>query len=646
MKWNNKGHEFDQIYQNIESKKAFYLFGAGDYGRQFYKAFHDEVEIKAFLDNSADKQGNNIIFAERQVPCISLKEAVVNEEVGIIVTMSQIARTDAVAQLLEEGYRKDIDFFIIEEFISVYNVYKYNKVYFSSISFLPSTACNLKCRHCLNFNPFAEKYYVRQWDSLVADVDLFFRHVDHIMLFHVSGGEPMLYSRIADLIEYINKNYGDRIDTLRTVTNGTVVPSDEICEKLSKYRIEITVDDYRDAVPQYNENFDQLIQKLEKYKIRYYINKVDSWVDLAPEKTDYSGWSREELIRHCSECNQSWQELRDGKLYSCNYAAYAVVAGIGGEQDLEETYDLRTHTKDRNKELIEFRLGFTDKGYTNFCKTCKGFKRGGDISKCCFTVRGENMRKDIRRLAIFVIWDKDGTVDEYVKYYIESLLKAVSRLIIVSNAALDDENYRKLTEYSEEVYVRENKGFDAGAYQYVIQDILNDDIALYDEIVLSNDTCYGPFIPFDVIFESMEGKDVDFWGLNYIDNNFLSHLQSYFLVFRRRALPKVVEFFDYKINRNTIRLVNLYSDFEFGIYKFLLDAGFRPGHLVPFNNFNIYKSPNYCIRDFHLPFMKKKCFSSKYYERDNCVAALKYIESHSDYSIEYILQNAKRLYNL
>ena len=186
----------------------------------------------------------------------------------------------------------------------------------------------------------------------------------------------MLYKQIADLIVYIDQNYGDRIDTLRTVTNGTVIPSDEICEKLSKYRLEITVDDYRDAVPRYNENFDRLIEKLERYKIRYYINKTDTWVDLAPEKTDYSGWSSEELIRHCSECNQSWQELRDGKLYSCNYAAYAVVAGICGEQDLEETYDLRNHTKNRNKELVEFRLGFTEKGYTNFCKTCRGFKAG------------------------------------------------------------------------------------------------------------------------------------------------------------------------------------------------------------------------------------------------------------------------------
>ena len=27
MKWKNKGHEFDIVYENISQKKAFYLFG-------------------------------------------------------------------------------------------------------------------------------------------------------------------------------------------------------------------------------------------------------------------------------------------------------------------------------------------------------------------------------------------------------------------------------------------------------------------------------------------------------------------------------------------------------------------------------------------------------------------------------------------
>ena len=369
MKWKNRGHEYDEMYVNIERKNSFYLFGAGDYGRQIYTIFKNEINIAGYIDNNAEKHGK-LLEGKK---CCYLNEISADEGTGIIVTMSQIARVEPIEQLKKAGYSYGKDFFIIGEFLSVYYLYKHNKVYFSSISFLPSTACNLNCRHCLNFNPFAKQFYVREWEDLKKDVDLFFACVDRIMLFHVSGGEPMVYKHTADLIEYIDRNYGDRIDTLRTVTNGTIVPKDEVLEKLSKCNVEITVDDYRDAVPRFNDRFEELVRKLEEYHIKYYINKAESWIDLAPDKTDYSGWIDEQLEKHRSECSQSWQELRNGKLYSCNYAAYATVAGIAGEQDLEEVYDLRKYTRDKAKELIEFRLGYTTKGYTNFCKKCRGF---------------------------------------------------------------------------------------------------------------------------------------------------------------------------------------------------------------------------------------------------------------------------------
>lgn len=369
MKWKDRGHEYDDMYQKIREKKHFYLFGAGDYGQQFLHIFEKEIEIKGFIDNDPLKQ--NTIIHGRQ--CCFLDKIVLSTDTGIIVTMSQIARVKPVQQLKEHGYIKNKDFFIIEEFLSVYHVYKNDMVYFSSISFLPSTACNLNCRNCLNFNPFAKQFYVREWEELVKDVDLFFSCVDRIMLFHISGGEPLIYRYTADLAEYIDKHYGDRIDTLRMVTNGTIIPKDEVLEKLSHCHLEITVDDYREAVPRFAERFDQLIHKFNEYHIKYYVNKADSWIDLAPEKTDYSNWSERQLEIHRESCSQSWQELRDGKLYSCNYAAYATVAGIAGEQDIEEVYDLTEFTADKRKELVEFRLGYTTKGYTNFCKKCRGF---------------------------------------------------------------------------------------------------------------------------------------------------------------------------------------------------------------------------------------------------------------------------------
>ena len=375
MKWSNKGHEYDEMYRNIEKKNRYYLFGAGDYGTQFLPMFKDEIEIVGYIDNNPQKRGT-VINGFR---CFGLDEVTLKEDEGIILTMSQIARVKPVEQLNKAGFVRNKDYFLIEEFISVYHVYKNDKVYFSAISFLPSTICNLNCENCLNFNPYAKQFYVREWNQLIKDVNLFFSCVDYIMLFHVSGGEPMLYEHTADLIEYIDKKYGEKIGTLRTVTNGTVVPKDDVLEKLSKCNIEVTVDDYREAVPRFNDRFDQLLAKLDEYHIKHYVNKVDSWIDLAPDKTDYSRFSDEQLIAHRDSCNQSWEELRDGKIYSCNYAAYATVAGIAGEQDVEETYNLEKHMQElkdnplKKKELIEFRLGYTDKGYTNFCKKCMGF---------------------------------------------------------------------------------------------------------------------------------------------------------------------------------------------------------------------------------------------------------------------------------
>lgn len=369
MKWKNPGHEFDNMYKAMTEKERFFCFGAGDYGRQFYPVMQDEIDIIGYIDNDESKVGNTL----NGLYCSSLNSFDLPAKTGIIVTMSQIARVSAIEQLEKKGLVHGADFFFMEEFVSIYYVYRYGKVYFSSISFLPSTACNLNCRYCLNFNPFSEKFYVRELNKLKKDVDLFFECVDHIMLFHVSGGETFLYPHIADIVCYIDEKYGKQIDKLRMVTNGTIVPTDEVLGKLAKTKLEITVDDYREELPNSNEKFAMLISKLKQYGIHHYINKVDSWIDLAPDKTDYSNWPDDALIRHRSACSQNWQELRDGKIYSCNYAAYAVVTGKMGEQDLEETYDLLNYAPDKAKELVEFRLGYTDKGYTNFCKYCRGF---------------------------------------------------------------------------------------------------------------------------------------------------------------------------------------------------------------------------------------------------------------------------------
>ena len=122
MKWKNKGHEYDEVYKEIEQKKSFYMFGAGDYGKQFLNIFKDEIDIKGYIDNNPQKQGSII----NGYKCFALNEIMFLKEIGIVVTMSQVARVRPVEQLIKAGYKKNIDFFIIEEFDMLFlNFFQY-----------------------------------------------------------------------------------------------------------------------------------------------------------------------------------------------------------------------------------------------------------------------------------------------------------------------------------------------------------------------------------------------------------------------------------------------------------------------------------------------------------------------------------------
>lgn len=369
MKWTNKGHEFDEVFNNIKNKSKYYIFGAGQYGQAIYNLLKDKLNIIGFIDNDKIKQQQG--YNGRRV--YSVREVNPEDnEVAVIIAVSPNTRKNILIQLQQCKFVLDKNLFMMEKFMSVYEIYENGRVYFPSISFLPSTRCNLNCEACLNFTPYMDHFDERDWEQIKADVDTFFSSIDYIMLFHISGGEPLLYPKIGELIEYIDNNYRDKIYFFRTVTNGTVVPKDELLERISKHDIEITVDDYREAVPESKDKFDRLLEKLEKYNIKYEINKVDTWIDLAPFTTDHSDWSEQRLGKHFDGCHVPWQELREKKIYSCNYASYAIVAGIIDETE-DEVFDLTKLDENNKKELIEFRMGYNNKGYVDFCKRCSGY---------------------------------------------------------------------------------------------------------------------------------------------------------------------------------------------------------------------------------------------------------------------------------
>jgi hypothetical protein len=177
------------------------------------------------------------------------------------------------------------------------------------------------------------------------------------------------------LISYISEQYGDKIYSLETVTNGTILPDQKYLKAFRDHEILITVDDYRDALPEYREVFEKTISRLVEAggKEKVVIKKYDEWIDLLAMSHIEQCMTEEQLIEKYDACHVPWQEYKNGKLFTCNYAAYAANAGIIEEQDSGEYYDLEQYDKTKSKELIEFRLGYSNNGYAGFCRKCAGF---------------------------------------------------------------------------------------------------------------------------------------------------------------------------------------------------------------------------------------------------------------------------------
>lgn len=361
MKWTSRGHEYDAYWNEIREIRSVYLFGAGLVGKSVKHLLQGKLEIIGFIDNDESKQGRMI----EGLPVFRSDEVKYDGHTAVVVTLSPEMAGAVLFDLKEKG----IFAYDMHTFLPVYFMYARKELVITSLSYLPTTACNLRCKNCLNFVPYLKKQTFRDISRLKADVDLLFSKVDYILLFHISGGEPFLYPQIGELLSYVGKAYRKQIGRLEITTNGTVLPVGDVCKTLKKYDAGVVLDDYRDALPEYQGAFASICGQFEKYGVSYRIQKAESWIDLNPTQQP-KHFSKQEMREHFNLCNVPWQEYREGRFYLCNYSAYADIAGLYRVKENECFLIDRDFDK---KELMEFRLGYSAKGYVDFCRQCDGY---------------------------------------------------------------------------------------------------------------------------------------------------------------------------------------------------------------------------------------------------------------------------------
>ncbi len=185
----------------------------------------------------------------------------------------------------------------------------------------------------------------------------------------------------------------------------------------------------------------------------------------------------------------------------------------------------------------------------------------------------------VRRACVFAHYDRDAVVDPYVRYYLSALLQEVDKLVFVSVSELSADACSSLEDMGCMVHLRPNVGYDFCSYQYGLQQLDWDD---FDELLLCNDSVYGPVVPLAPVFQAMAARGIDGWGLT---ENFEidRHLQSYFLVFTARVLRSQVfrAFWDgVEVLSDKREIIRRY---EVGLSQTLREAGFELAALVDFD---------------------------------------------------------------
>jgi hypothetical protein len=186
--------------------------------------------------------------------------------------------------------------------------------------------------------------------------------------------------------------------------------------------------------------------------------------------------------------------------------------------------------------------------------------------------------RETGRVAIVAVYRPAPIRLAYHDYYLRRL-RALGFAVVVVDTTPQPQD-AVVEESADLTFLRSNVGWDFASWILGLTR-LRDALADAQEILLTNDSVFGPIHPLEDILSLPQLEGADFWGMTDSWQH-AYHLQSYFVVLRRpvvesRALWRFVERFDvgrdkaYAIDRGEVRLTTL-----------LLEEGFEVGVGFPY----------------------------------------------------------------
>jgi organic radical activating enzyme len=192
-----------------------------------------------------------------------------------------------------------------------------NCLYIKSIDVVVTEKCSLKCQDCSNLMQYYESPSDADYQLLCNSIKNIMNEVDYLCEFRILGGEPFLYKRLEELLNYISEfnNKGSII----IMTNGTILPKSNVLEVLEKVQASVVISDYGNI----SKKSGELQNKLRQRKIPFILNRPKVWQDCAYFILDSSREQSEVLSLFDNCCVKDALTLLKEKLYRCPFSAHA-----------------------------------------------------------------------------------------------------------------------------------------------------------------------------------------------------------------------------------------------------------------------------------------------------------------------------------
>ena len=344
------------------------VYGFGKVAHDNIDFFKNSFNIAYIVDSNKEKC--NCEFKGISVKHVDdVKDDLKNYK---IVIMTANRNAALVGEDLQKfGLQSGKDFCSMEQFLTEWFWNYKKKVCLMEVHSTITSRCTLKCKHCNMFMPYYREHVDYTAKDILEDLELLFRHVDYIVAYEILGGEPLINGELADMIRQIGDRYGNRIGNIGIITNGTLLPDEQLIEISKKYNVKYDFSDYTDVVD-YKKRFDSAVKIVSDAGLRYSVNRSLRWCDFGFPVNNRM-YDFDKVREHMLSCGPIFHGLNDGKYYYCHVSWSADKAKL--LKNVSDDYiDLRTlDDDDRAKEaILEPRNGNMAKGFVKLCKICGG----------------------------------------------------------------------------------------------------------------------------------------------------------------------------------------------------------------------------------------------------------------------------------